>query len=292
MSLAPPTPWAYAAFFVKDFAQYMVYHSYWTTMKRRMYPLPRHMNVQVYRKLVPDVKNAAFIAPNAHVLGNVMMGTDSAVMYHTCVRGMSVMNPTRIGDNSIIGDRVTLMGYPFIGMSSFIDTGCTLDTCQVGNNVYIGPGCAIQIGAVIEDGVILAPGSVVEKDVHVKARELWAGNPAHCVGEVTPQQAEEAEQMIINAGELAKAHAEAIRLHYAELPEVLDYEWLMKKCQQLEQTQKEVVDQQRRDIPIEGQRFLQPRVAYRMPAYGLRSSSPTARMAPWIRKSPDWDGNA
>jgi len=280
------------AFYIKDFGQRMVYQARWNTSRRRVYPVNRHMPIRVWKKIMPDYKHAAFIAPNANVIGNVVLGSDVGIMYHVSIRGMAANSPVRVGDGSVIGERSTLMGYPSIGHHSFIDTGCTLDSCEVGNNVYIGPGSAVCIGCVIEDGCILAAGSVLQQDVHIKAREIWAGNPAVKVGDVTQEQAEEADALISHAGELAKQNAEAMRLHFAEMPEIFDYAWFVKSCQQIEARQKQVMPTEGRVIPVEAKRFLQPRVAARMPAYGLRASQPSNRMAPWVRNYQDaWSGN-
>lgn len=95
-----------------------------------------------------------------------------------------------IGNNVIFANRVAVVGkydhnYQQIGTpirlaSSIRDSdyswkGLNLVT-QIGNDVWIGYGATIMQGVVINDGAIIAAGSVVTKEV--EAYSIYGGNPA------------------------------------------------------------------------------------------------------------------
>lgn len=58
-----------------------------------------------------------------------------------------------------------------------IQSGCTLYSCEINRGAFIGHNSVILEGAVIEDGAIIAPNSVVPPGRHIKARQVWGGNP-------------------------------------------------------------------------------------------------------------------
>ena len=95
-----------------------------------------------------------------------------------------------IGDNVLFGNKVAVVGkydhhYQQIGTairqaSSIRDTnyswkGLNLIT-KIGNDVWVGYGATIMQGVQINNGAIIAAGSVVTKDV--EEYSIYAGNPA------------------------------------------------------------------------------------------------------------------
>ena len=71
-----------------------------------------------------------------------------------------------------------------IGEACIIESGCTLTSCTLGENVWIGPNSVIGEGCVIEDNVLLGPNSVVPPGTLVEEGEIWAGNPLKYMGKV------------------------------------------------------------------------------------------------------------
>jgi chloramphenicol O-acetyltransferase type B len=95
-----------------------------------------------------------------------------------------------IGDNVIFGNRVAIVGkydhhYQQIGTpvrlasairdKNYTWKGLNLLT-HIGNDVWVGYGSTIMQGVTINDGAIIAAGSVVTKDV--EAYCIYGGNPA------------------------------------------------------------------------------------------------------------------
>jgi acetyltransferase-like isoleucine patch superfamily enzyme len=84
-----------------------------------------------------------------------------------------------IGDDSLISPNVSIVGSNYrydrldvpIQQQGAISKGIT-----IGNDVWIGVGCAILDGAVIGDHAIVAPNAVVSG--HIAEKVVAAGNPA------------------------------------------------------------------------------------------------------------------
>ena len=53
---------------------------------------------------------------------------------------------------------------------------------NIGNKVFIGANTIITKNVSIGDNVIIGAGSIVTKDI--PSKEVWAGNPAKCIGKV------------------------------------------------------------------------------------------------------------
>jgi chloramphenicol O-acetyltransferase type B len=124
-------------------------------------------------------------AKNTLVIGkNFYIGRDSFIETD-CI----------IGDNVLFGNKVAVVGkydhnYQEIGVpvrlsSSIRDCnyswkGLNLTT-HIGNDVWIGYGVTIMQGINVNDGAIVAAGSVVTKDV--EPYSIYAGNPARKISD-------------------------------------------------------------------------------------------------------------
>lgn len=285
-----PSGTSTVAFMIKDIGQRLTLMAHYLVSHRSPVPVVRHQNVRVYRNMMPWVQDCAFIAPNAMVMGNVVLGHDTVVFYHAIIRNFHTKESTNIGDHSAIMDRVSFLGQVKVGGHCYIGQGVTLDSCVVNDGAYIGAGAAICLGANIENGAMVAPGSVVEKDTRVPAGEIWAGVPAVKVGDVTPEQAHEVHHMVDDQVRIAKEHSHAIHDH-EHATEELSKEWLDKAIEMMEAQQREMKVHTSVEIPIEAKRFLQPRVHMRRPEMHMRMSYPVNRVAPWMPKFADQCAN-
>ena len=124
-----------------------------------------------------------WIAPGAHVIGNVVLDSGASVWFGCTLRGdnevirigrgtnvqeNTVMHtdigfPLLIGENCTIGHKAMLLGCT-IGNNSLIGMGATvLNGARIGNNCLIGAGALITEGKEIPDGSLVmgAPGRVV-----------------------------------------------------------------------------------------------------------------------------------
>ena len=69
----------------------------------------------------------------------------------------------------------------YVGFNVSIGSHCTLYSCHIEDDVFIGDRCIILEGARIEKGAMLAPGTVVPPGRLIPAKQLWAGNPCEYV---------------------------------------------------------------------------------------------------------------
>eukprot|EP00796_Vickermania_ingenoplastis_P011396 gene11396-7901_t len=281
----------YLGFMLKDVGARLALMAHGIETSREIYPMCRHQNVRAYRGLLPNTTDAAFISPNAFVTGNVILGHDTCVFYHTVLRNYHTRQPTEVGDATVLLDRATIMGQVRVGSHSIIGIGATLDCCEVGDEVYVGHGASVALGAVLENGCIVAAGSAIPKDARVYSGELWAGNPAQKIADVEPEQLLKVKENLQRYLASGKSHAAAVAAQYQATAE-LDEGWLKKMMQRMEQQQQQVTLKNKVDIPLEARRFLEPRVYQRRPEMHQRTSYPVNRVAPWMPKVADQTANA
>lgn len=170
---------------IKDVASAVAKLAHYMKSHRLPYPVIHHQNIAVHCDILPWTSDAAFIAPSARVAGNVALGHDTCIFYHTVVRNNHQTKKTTIGDHTVVMDRATVMGPVTIGQNCYVGIGCSLQYCQVCDNAYIGHGATVCMNSVIENNAIVAAGSTIPKDTRVYAGELWAGQPAVKISDVT-----------------------------------------------------------------------------------------------------------
>ena len=155
----------------------------------------------------PDLSQAAFIADNAVVMGNVSLAEGVSVWYSAVVRGD--VEKIEIGKYTNIQDGAILHGDP--GKPTILEDYVTVGHRAVIHSAHIEQGCLIGIGAVVLDGVrvgsgsIVGAGSIVTKDV--EPRSLIVGVPARKVRELSQPETEELVEHAKRYQKLALVHA-------------------------------------------------------------------------------------
>ena len=97
---------------------------------------------------------------------------------------------TRIGDNVQIG------------------AGAVLQACTVENGASIGAGAIVMEGALVESGAMVGPGAIVHPDQRIPGGELWAGNPAQHVRDLSRTETAGLTATADAETEAAKEHAD------------------------------------------------------------------------------------
>ncbi|MGV2827808.1 gamma carbonic anhydrase family protein [Myxosarcina sp. GI1(2024)] len=155
----------------------------------------------------PDLSEAAFVAVNATVIGNVSLAKNSSVWYGATLRGD--LEIVTIGQYTNIQDGAILHGDP--GEPTILEDYVTVGHRAVIHSARIERGCLIGIGAIVLNGVtvgaesIIGAGSVVTKDV--PPRSLVVGVPAKKIKDVSDTQAEELLEHARFYAKLALVHA-------------------------------------------------------------------------------------
>ncbi len=143
--------------------------------------------VKTVKGVKPRWGKRCFIADNATLTGDVVMGDDCSVWFNAVVRGD--VHYIRIGNNVNIQDGViihcTYKKAPVsIGNNVSIAHGAIVHGCTIKDNVLIGMGAIIMDGAVIESNSVVAAGAVVSKNTVVPSGSVFAGVPAKKIKEM------------------------------------------------------------------------------------------------------------
>jgi carbonic anhydrase/acetyltransferase-like protein (isoleucine patch superfamily) len=165
--------------------------------------------IRPYGDRIPDVARAAFIAPGAVVIGDVTLGEDASVWYHSTLRGD--LNWIRIGRRTNIQDgcvvHVDSGEWPtLIGDEVTVGHRVVLHGCTVEDRSLIGMGAILLNGSVIGTGSIVAAGAVVLEGRRIPARSLVAGIPARVVRALDDSVNADFLRSADHYVELARAH--------------------------------------------------------------------------------------
>lgn len=129
----------------------------------------------------PDLSAAAFVAPNATVIGDVEVGPDASIWYGAVVRGD--LSKIAIGARSNVQDGAVLHGDP--DQPTVLEADVTVGHRAVIHGAYIESGCLIGIGAIVLSGVRVGSGSLVGAGAlitrDVVARSVVMGLPGKVV---------------------------------------------------------------------------------------------------------------
>ena len=137
--------------------------------------------IHTYRGTTPRLDPTVFVAPGAHIIGDVEIGRDSSVWFNTVIRGD--VHSIRIGSRTNIQDgcvlHVTAGVYPLVlGSEITVGHGAILHGCTIEDGCLIGMGATILDNAHIGAGSLVAAGSVVRENFRAPPGSLLAGVPA------------------------------------------------------------------------------------------------------------------
>lgn len=134
-----------------------------------------------------------FIADNATLAGDIIMGDDCSVWYGAVLR--ADVDVIRIGNRVNIQDCACIHqtgGHPVVLEDDVsIGHGAVVHAATVRRGALIGMNAVVLDDADIGEGAIVAAGAVVLSGTKVKAGELWAGVPAKCVKIEDPEKAKD-----------------------------------------------------------------------------------------------------
>lgn len=133
--------------------------------------------------LSPNVADGVFVAPGAHVIGDVTLGSDVGVWFGAVIRGD--VAPIRIGARTNIQESATLHadpGFPLtIGEGCTIGHGAIVHGCTLGDNTLVGMGATVLNGARIGANCLVGAGALVTEGKAFPDGSLIVGAPAKAV---------------------------------------------------------------------------------------------------------------
>ena len=135
----------------------------------------------------PSFGENCFIAPNATIVGDVVMGNDCSIWFNAVVRGD--VNSIRMGNKVNIQDGAVIhctyqRTKALIGNNVSIGHNALVHGCTVHDNVLIGMGAIVMDNAEIGSNSIIAAGAVVLEGTKVPPGTIYAGVPAKKVKDI------------------------------------------------------------------------------------------------------------
>lgn len=104
------------------------------------------------------------MAPNATVLGDVAVGTNSSIWYGATLLGTT---PIRVGSNTVLQDRVHLSRGATVGDHVFVGPNCILQGSVLNSHAFVAMGATVR-HATVQSGGFVAAGAVVTDGSEVK----------------------------------------------------------------------------------------------------------------------------
>ncbi len=140
--------------------------------------------------LAPTIPDSCFVAPNATIVGDVLMGEDCSVWFNAVIRGD--VNSIRIGNKVNIQDGACIhctyeKTKTMIGNNVSIGHHALVHGCTVEDNVLIGMGAIVMDNAYIGANTIIAAGAVILENTICESGSIYAGVPAKKVKDISQE---------------------------------------------------------------------------------------------------------
>jgi len=133
--------------------------------------------------IVPEIDPSAWVAPDANLIGKVVLEAEASVWFGVTIRGDN--EEIRVGRCSNVQENCVLhtdMGYPLlIGPDCTIGHKAMLHGCIIGAGTLIGMGATILNGAKIGKGCLIGAGALVTEGKEIPDGSLVMGAPGRVV---------------------------------------------------------------------------------------------------------------
>ncbi|MDE3075346.1 MAG: gamma carbonic anhydrase family protein [Chloroflexota bacterium] len=126
------------------------------------------MNLHPHHGALPEVHPTAWVAPGAHLIGDVHVAEGASIWFGAILRGdvcsISVGRFSNVQDNTVVH-------------AESAHGAATCQPCRIGDNVTIGHavvvhGCIIEDRVLVGMGSVLMNGAVIHSDTIIGAKAL------------------------------------------------------------------------------------------------------------------------
>jgi carbonic anhydrase/acetyltransferase-like protein (isoleucine patch superfamily) len=150
------------------------------------------MPIYQYGDLLPSVHDSVFVAPNASVIGSVVLSENVSVWFGATIRGDNDL--ITLGKNSNVQEGAVLHTDPglklTVGDNVTIGHQAMLHGCTIGDGSLIGIQAVVLNGAVIGKGCLVGAGAIVTERKVFPDRSLILGAPARVARQLTDEDVE------------------------------------------------------------------------------------------------------
>ena len=155
--------------------------------------------IKSVRGFTPQIGENTYLADNATLIGDVIIGNDCSIWFNAVLRGD--VNSIRIGNRVNVQDGTVIhtlykKSVSIIGDDVSIGHNVVIHGAKIENGALIGMGAIVLDHAVVGEGAIIAAGSVVLSGTQVEPGSIYAGVPAKFVKKVDSEQSKEMNQKI------------------------------------------------------------------------------------------------
>lgn len=157
--------------------------------------------IKSVRGFTPLIGENCFLADNATIIGDVVIGNDCSIWFNTVLRGdvnsIKIGNRVNIQDGSVLH---TLYEKSTIEIGDSVSVGhnVTIHGACIKSGALIGMGATVLDHAIVGEGAIVAAGSLVLSNTVIEPGSLWAGVPAKFIKKVDSAQSMELNEKIAN----------------------------------------------------------------------------------------------
>jgi carbonic anhydrase/acetyltransferase-like protein (isoleucine patch superfamily) len=135
----------------------------------------------------PEFGNNCYIAPNATIAGDVVMGHDCSVWFNAVIRGD--VNLIRMGNKVNVQDGAIIhctyeKAATHIGNNVSIGHNAIVHGCVIEDNVLVGMGAIVMDNCRVGSNSIIAAGAVVLENTQIEPGSIYAGVPAKKVKDI------------------------------------------------------------------------------------------------------------
>ncbi len=146
--------------------------------------------------IYPKMGENCFVAENATIVGDVVLGDDCSVWFNAVIRGD--VNTIRIGNKVNIQDNAVIhctyqQAATQIGNNVSIGHQAIVHGCTICDNVLVGMGAIVMDHTIVNENVLIAAGSVVLEHSILESGFIYGGVPAK---KLKPLSEEEFKQTI------------------------------------------------------------------------------------------------
>ncbi len=170
------------------------------------------MTILKYKDKTPNLGHNVWVADNATVAGDVVIGDESSVWFGVQMRGdvheIRIGKRTNIQDNAVVHVTRNLSGT-YIGDEVTIGHSAVIHAATIKDRCLIGMGAIILDEVVVEEGAMVAAGAVVPPRKIIPSGQIWGGNPARYMRDMTDKEKAFLSQSAENYVKLADEYKNA-----------------------------------------------------------------------------------